>query len=101
VMQQQHIGPVLFREECLFKKEIRHDDTVLITTSLLKMRADSSRFTIRHQLANEQRQFAIITVDGAWMNTQLRKLVNPTPQIIIDVMNVIPKAPDFELIPVL
>jgi acyl-CoA thioester hydrolase len=99
VMQQQHFGPVLFREECIFKREMRHDDVVLLTTSVAKMKADASRFTIRHQLANEQQLFAIITVDGAWMDTKLRKLVNPIPPVVLEVFNHIPRSPDFEIIP--
>jgi hypothetical protein len=35
---------------------------------------------------------ATITVDGAWMDTQLRKLANPVPQMATDAMNNIPKA---------
>jgi hypothetical protein len=32
------------------------------------------------------------TVDGAWMDTQLRKLANPVPQMATDAMNNIPAA---------
>lgn len=100
VMQQQHIGPVLFREECLFKKEIRHNDTVFLTTTITKLKEDASRFTIQHELADGQRLFAVVTVDGAWMDTRLRKLVQPVPQVITDAMNAIPKSNDFMLLPV-
>jgi acyl-CoA thioester hydrolase len=36
LMQQVHFGPILFREECIFKKEIRLEDKVSIDLSLLK-----------------------------------------------------------------
>ncbi len=98
VMQQQHLGPVLFREECLFKKEIRLDDIVFITTSIIRMKSDGSRFSIRHELTNEQKLFAIITVDGAWMDTKLRKLANPILPQVSEVMNALQKAEDFEWI---
>ena len=52
-MQEQHCGPVLFREECVFKKEIHLTDTITITTSLAKMRADGSRFSIQHLFTRE------------------------------------------------
>ena len=38
---------------------------------------------------------ATITVDGAWMDTRLRKIANPTPQIAVDVMNLMPKSDNF------
>ena len=99
VMQQQHLGPVLFREECLFKKEIRPEDTVFISTALVKIKHDGSRFTIRHELKNEAKLFAIITVEGAWMDTKLRKLCNPLPPKVAEAMSAIPRSEDFEIMP--
>ena len=96
-MRELHIGPVLFREECLFKKEIHLTDKITISTSIAKMRADGSRFTIQHLFTNEQGQrCALITVDGAWMDTKLRKLVHPVPAIITEVMNSFPRGEGFE-----
>jgi acyl-CoA thioester hydrolase len=95
-MMEQHFGPVIFREECVFKKEIKLGDTVFITTKLAKMKPDASRWTIQHELLNEEDQvLALITLDGAWIDTQLRKLVKPTPQIVTDVFNLFPKSEDF------
>ncbi len=98
VMQQEHFGPVLFREECVFKKEIRQDDVVFVTTMLAKMKHDASRFTIRHELKNDQKLFAVITVEGAWLDTKLRKLANPVPPLVAEAMNALLRSEDFELI---
>ena len=98
VMQQQHLGPVLFREECVFRKEIRFNDEVFVSTSIAKLKADASRFSIRHQLLNSEKLFAVITVDGSWMDTKQRKLLHPVPQMITDTMNMLPKTDDFEMI---
>jgi acyl-CoA thioester hydrolase len=96
-MRELHIGPVLFREECLFKKEIHLSDKITISTTMAKMRADGSRFTIQHLFTNEQGQrCALITVDGAWLDTKLRKLAHPVPAIITEVMNSFPKGEGFE-----
>ncbi|MGG7035382.1 MAG: acyl-CoA thioesterase [Flavobacterium sp.] len=95
VMQSQHFGPVLFREECIFKKEIKISDVITIQTKLAKMKPDASRWSIAHELYREDELCAIITVDGAWMNTKIRKLVNPTPRIIIDAFGTFPKTDDF------
>ena len=96
-MQMEHFGPVLFREECVFRREIRLNSKVFISTKIGKMKADASRWTIVHELKNENDElYATISVDGAWIDTKLRKIANPTPQIAVDVMNNMPKTTDFE-----
>lgn len=42
-MLQHNIGPILFREECLFKKEIKFGDTIKINVKLDKATLDFSR----------------------------------------------------------
>ena len=97
MMQEQHFGPVLFREECVFKKEIHLTDTITISTRMTKMRHDGSRFTIQHLFTNKQGQHcALITVDGAWIDTQLRKLIHPVPAIVTEVMNLFPRGEGVE-----
>lgn len=96
VMQEQHFGPIAFREECVFRKEIHLGDKIVISTKIGKMRADASRWTIVHELHNQEGILcAKITIDGAWMNTKLRKLAIPTPAMALQVMNAIPKTEDF------
>lgn len=96
VMQENHIGPILFREECIFRKEIRLGSPITISTKIGKMKVDASRWTIVHELKNQKDELcAVISVDGAWMDTKLRKLASPTPQIVVDVMNAFPKTDDF------
>jgi acyl-CoA thioester hydrolase len=74
-MKQFHIGPILFREECLFRKEIQLGDKVWIDLKVSKARRDFSRWTIVHQIfKNENVLAAILTVDIAWMDTIKRKL---------------------------
>lgn len=96
IFQTQHFGPVLFREECIFRKEIKLNDTIFIHTKVAKMRADASRWSIAHEFRNEENFLcAILTVDGAWMDTKLRKLVNPVPEIAMTALVAIPKSDDF------
>lgn len=96
LMEQLQFGPILFREEAVFRKEIRLGDKLTIDLQLTRSRKDFSRWSIRHQLIkNEGIVSAILTVDGAWINTSLRKLASP-PSQITDVFNKMPKAADFE-----
>ncbi len=96
VMQAQGFGPILFREECVFRKEIKLSDKISMQTKTSKVNADASRWSIVHEfLNNENKLCAVITVDGAWMDTKLRKIADPTPEIAMDAIRNFPKTNDF------
>ena len=97
-MQENNLGPVLFREECIFRREIRLGDEVVITARIAKMKADASRWSIQHEFMRaDQKLLATLTVDGAWIDTQLRKLASPIPPIVREVFDHFPKTEDFSL----
>ncbi|MEM8521683.1 acyl-CoA thioesterase [Flavobacterium sp. PL12] len=96
VLQQQHFGPILFREECVFRKEIKLADKITMQTKISKMRPDAARWSIIHEFLNEEGNLcAVITVDGAWMDTKLRKIAYPTPEIAVEAISLFPKSEDF------
>ncbi|MBC7849516.1 MAG: thioesterase family protein [Chitinophagaceae bacterium] len=98
VLTEHQFGPILFREECTFRKELRFGDDLTIDLHLVRSRQDFSRWTIRHSLfKNGDVVAAILSVDGAWIDTAKRKLTAP-PQIGADVFSQMPKSPDFEWI---
>jgi acyl-CoA thioester hydrolase len=96
VMSRLQVGPILFREECIFRKEMRSGDTVSIDLTLLKARRDFSRWSIQHKIVKEEGVLsAQLTVDGAWLHTGLRKLSTP-PEAVFTVFNEMPKSETFE-----
>ncbi len=96
VMQRLQIGPILFREECVFKREIRLGDKVTISLKILKARKDYSRWTIQHTIVkNNDIISAIITVDGAWLNIARRKLATP-PAEVLEVFSQMPEDENFQ-----
>jgi len=98
-LQEQHFGPVLFREECVFKKEIRMGSAIFMTTGLLRARRDSSRWSMQHEfLSEEDKVLAVLTVDGAWMDTKTRKLADPTPPLAVELLSTFPRCAAFEWI---
>ncbi len=98
LMQNEGFSPVLFREECVFKKEIHLSDTVTITTKISKMKPDGSRWTFQNEfLSGKDKLNAILTVDGDWMDIRKRKLISP-PEVVIDMFKLFPKTDDFILI---
>ncbi len=95
-MYELQIGPIIFREECIFRREIRPGDPVTINLKLLKAKRDFSRFTIQHEIMkNPETISAILTVDIAWMNGVTRKLV-VLPQEEIDKFKTGPFTENFE-----
>ena len=95
-MQQMQIGPILLREECVFKKEIRLGDKVSINLQILKARKDFSRWKIQHRIMkNNDSVAAIVTVDGAWLNIVKRKLAIP-PAEVAAVFSQMPLAENFQ-----
>ena len=96
VLKQLDLGPILFREECVFRKEILFGDKVEIDLELVKAKRDASRWTFRHHVRkNEGELAAVITVDGAWIDTSKRKLTAP-PENIATMFLDIHKAEEFE-----
>ena len=99
VMEQHHFGPILFREECIFKREIKFVDKLSLTVKMRRLRPDLSRWSFQHEfLRADGTVCAYLNVDGAWMDTRIRKLTVP-PQIAADVMGQVPRTDDFEWLP--
>lgn len=82
VMAQQHLGPILFREECIFKKEIKFGDKVTINFKVEKLTSNFARWTMIHEIfIDDNKLAALITAEGAWMDTVLRKLAIPSAEV--------------------
>ncbi|HVZ26849.1 MAG TPA: acyl-CoA thioesterase [Sediminibacterium sp.] len=95
VMQENQLGPILFREEARFLREIKLEDRLQIHLQLVKARKDMSRWTFRHEIwKNGNTLAAILTVDGAWMDTRLRKLTAP-PAVFRSIFEQVPRSDDF------
>lgn len=95
-MMELHVGPVIFREECVFKKEIRLGDDVAIQLEMVSARRDFTRWTVRHLIyKNEAVLAAVLTLDGAWIDTLKRKLTIP-PLEAVRVFSEMPLAGDFK-----
>ena len=99
MMQQLSVGFILFREECVFRKEVLLNDDISINIKLLKAKKDFSRLTIQHHIikADQKSSAAILTVDGAWINVNERKLTAP-PEQVLAVFNSLTTDEDFEWI---
>lgn len=98
-MEELKVGPVLFREEAVFKREIKLEDKIVVDVEVLKATADFSRWTLRHRFTKEDGSVAaLLQLDGAWIDLVKRKLTVPN-EFIRNVFRAFPVAPEFESIP--
>jgi acyl-CoA thioester hydrolase len=92
-----HFGPIIFREEAVFKREITFGDKVFVNFKLKKISPDYGRWTIVSEIyKNPETLAAIVTVDGAWMDTVARKLTS-LPAEWIHLFEKAPKTDDFSI----
>jgi acyl-CoA thioester hydrolase len=97
-LEEFMIGPILFREEAIFKREILLEDNITINVELVKTTEDCGRWSLRHHFYKQGDTLAaILNVDGAWIDLTKRKLATPN-DFIRNIFENFPKSSDFELI---
>lgn len=96
-MEELRIGPILFREEALFKREIRLEDKIFIDVEIVSARGDFSRWSLRHTFAKDDgTTAATINLDGAWLDLSRRKLAQP-PEFVKAIFRAFPQSGDFTI----
>lgn len=95
-LEELHIGPILFREEAIFKREIKFEDKITIDMAVTKATADYSRWSVQHHIYKEDGTVAaILNLDGAWLDIIQRKLATP-PEFIQTIFQNFPKSESFQ-----
>ena len=95
-LEELHIGPVLLREEAIFKREIKFEDKIVVDVEMTKSLPDFSRWSLRHHFYKEDKTLAaILNMDVAWMDIIKRKLTIPNP-FIREIFAGFPRAENFE-----
>jgi len=91
-----HIGPILFKEEITFYKEIRIGADIEVDMVLTAASPGFERWEFTHHIFNENNQLsAVVKVYGAWIDLQKRKLTGLPPEVR-DILKTIPKSDDFK-----
>lgn len=80
--QELGCGPVLFREETDYLREVDAGDRVTVALELVGASADWKHFAIRHRLTKgDGAHCATVLVRGAWFDLRTRKVVPPPAEI--------------------
>lgn len=89
------IGPILFREELIYHREVKLDEFIKVRTELTRLNTTNGRFSFRHYIIKENSDIAaVVNVDGAWLDLAARKLVN-LPEHWKEILINIPKSDDY------
>lgn len=98
VLTEHNIGPILLKESCTFRKEIRFGDELTVTLKLSGMTANGSRWSMVHEILKGNGVLAaVIHVDGAWLDINTRRMA-AAPAIVQSIFEAAPKSSDFQLL---
>lgn len=93
------IGPILFREDTRFLREVHMNEQIDATLQVSRLRKNGSKWSFLHQIFRENGELACtISVDGAWLDLNKRKVTVPPTQLA-EMLLKGPRTADFEWIP--
>ena len=94
-LEELQIGPVLFREEAIFRREIRLEDKIKVDVTLHCATGTYSRWSFRHTFTKSDGNVAaVINIDAAWIDIVKRKLKTPG-EFIQSIFEKCPRAEGF------
>ena len=92
------IGPMLFREEADYLREVQEDDQVSVSFEVIGASVDWKHWRIRHRLARRDGvPCAVVVARGAWFDLRAGK-VSPPPPEFAQACELLPRASDFEVL---
>ena len=93
-----NLGPILFKEETSFRKEIHLGENITVNLKLQGLSENNERWKLVHEVYNQAGELsAVIKVYGAWIDLTKRKLRIP-PVETKGMFAIAEKAEDFEII---
>lgn len=76
---KENLGPILFKEETSFYKEIHIGEDISVNLTIKGISKNLERWKLEHRVFNETGKLsAQINVYGAWIDLQKRKLTTPS-----------------------
>jgi acyl-CoA thioester hydrolase len=76
-MARNNFGPVLFREEALFHRELNSGDELIIDVRLSGLSLDHRKWSMRHRILRGDEVCAMLNMDGAWFDLKTRRVSAP------------------------
>ena len=92
------IGPVLFREDSKYRRELRMQEWISVDYKLSGLSSNALRWHVRHTITKQTGELAAtIDVEGSWLGLTTRRLAIP-PQELAEFMHRLPRTEDFKVL---
>ncbi len=93
---KENIGPILFKEETSFYREVKMGEDITIEILLEGLSENAERFKFLHKIFKEDGVLAAeVMVLGAWLDLNKRKLTKP-PTDMVETFKDLNKSDNFE-----
>lgn len=93
------LGPVIFREETRFFKEVRMGEAMEVDFQVAALSPTGARFHLLQEIHRRGGELAaVVRVEGAWLNVETRKLVEPPPELV-ELIRALPRTADYRELP--
>ncbi|HEY3646269.1 MAG TPA: acyl-CoA thioesterase [Gammaproteobacteria bacterium] len=92
---RDRIGPILFREDLRYMREIRPSERITVTCEAVGISPNRKHWKIRHRIYRQDGELAcVIECQGAWFDLDARKVI-AAPAALAAVMEKMPKTEDY------
>jgi acyl-CoA thioester hydrolase len=96
--ERERFGPVMFREDVRYRRELRFGDEVVVHVVVSGLAEDGSQWRFEHEVKRGDGTLsATMLIEGAWIHLDERKLIAP-PAELLDLMQGLPRAERFEVL---
>lgn len=97
MLAHEKFGPILFKEELVYCKEILGVQELTVKTYLKKVERAFSKWSMVSEIYRQDGELScVVTVEGAWIDLKIRKVASLPEKFRVAFMEV-PKTNDFEL----
>jgi len=95
---KENMGPILFKEETTFYREVNMGEDISIEIFLEGLSENGEHFKFLHKIFREDGVLAAeVLILGAWLDLKIRKLT-PPPTDMVETFNALTKSENFQKI---
>jgi acyl-CoA thioester hydrolase len=96
-MASNMIGPVLFREQAKFLRELHMSEEITIDFQIAGESEDGRKWRVVHNIYRGEELCAVLDMDGAWLDLRARKIAMP-PEALRFAFHDLPRTENFEIL---
>lgn len=98
VLAKIKFGPVLFKEELVYRKEVHGVQEITVKSYLKRIERAYSKWAIVSEIYRADSELScVVTVEGAWIDLKVRKIASLPEEYRTAFLDV-PKTEDFQII---